>query len=217
MVLYPHVSAAVIGNLTENPSIATTSVVNASLPTTSVVDSASISVGESGSNSVGESGSNSVPSSVGDSGSIMSPASTCIPVSDVIPSGGLSASASIVDTSSSQFVSRLLTALSVSPRCRTYHPKRISAVPLLSQRCLRAALRARLAAFHEAAFMNSPIPDSVAPYPSTSIPRSYGDLLRMPLGKERTGYLEAVRSEMASMASMQAFSELSISLADVPR
>ena len=65
--------------------------------------------------------------------------------------------------------------------------------------------------------MNSPIPDSVAPYPSTSIPRSYGDLLRMPLGKERTGYLEAVRSEMASMASMQAFSELSISLADVPR
>ena len=33
-------SAAVIGNLTENPSLATTSVVNASLPTTSVVDSA---------------------------------------------------------------------------------------------------------------------------------------------------------------------------------
>ena len=33
-------SAAVIGNLSENPSLATTSVVNASLPTTSVVDTA---------------------------------------------------------------------------------------------------------------------------------------------------------------------------------
>ena len=103
-------------------------------------------------------------------------------------------------TDSSAYVSRRTHV------CRTYHPKRLSVVSNVSQRCLRAALRARLAAIHEASFMNAPIPDFIAPPPPLlSIPRTYGELLHMPLGKERTGYLEAVRSEMASMASMQAF------------
>ena len=62
------------------------------------------------------------------------------------------------------------------------------------------------------------IPSSVIPSPTSSIPRSYGDLLRMPLGEERSGYIAAVRSEMASMTSMNAFSDLSNHpLSDIPR
>jgi hypothetical protein len=122
-----------------------------------------------------------------------------------------SSQSSLPVTDSSAYVSRRTHV------CRTYHPKRLSVVSNVSQRCLRAALRARLAAIHEASFMNAPIPDFIAPPPLLSIPRTYGELLHMPLGKERTGYLEAVRSEMASMASMQAFSGVPVSLADVPR
>ena len=109
--------------------------------------------------------------------------------------------------------------------CRTYRPSRSTNVAPLPVRCIRAALRARLIAIRNATFWSdlSSIPIGPAtptvgiPSPSSKIPRSYGDLLQMPLGAERDGYLEAVRSEMASMASLNAFSDLSIPLVDIPR
>jgi hypothetical protein len=111
--------------------------------------------------------------------------------------------------------------------CRTYRQSRISTIPSIPLRRIRAALRARLTATRNATFwselpsspelVSTPAPALVSPFPTSSIPRSYGDLLRMPLGDERTGYLDAVRSEMSSMDSMLAYSALTVPLSDIPR
>jgi len=146
-----------------------------------------------------------------------------LPVSDVVPTVGLPPTSIMPPpVSVTQAVSRRTHV------CRTYRPSRISAVTSVPLRCIRAELRARLTATRNATFWSEPLPASsvlvnqvapvfVAPSHTPSIPRSYRDLLLMPLGEERTGYLDAVRSEMSSMASMDAFSDLSIPLSDIPR